>query len=115
MQLPCPARRRTAVRQKFFLLISLFALPLAAGCLGRLAANQGRRQAARSSDYYLRKYADPELSELYADDPEAMVEIKKMSREGRNWLADVVVHSRGRSSRQVVLMDSNGKIISRQK
>jgi hypothetical protein len=41
------------------------------------------------------------------------MEIKRMSREGRNWLAEVVVHSKGGSSRQTVLMDSNGNIISR--
>ena len=110
-----PSERLSTARWRFFLSIALLAPAFAAGCLGRFAANQGRRQAARSSDYYLRKYAEPELTELYADDPEARVEVKKMSREGRNWLADVVVHSRSGSSSQTVLLDPNGKIISRHK
>jgi hypothetical protein len=109
------AEHLSPARWRGFLLIALLAPTFAAGCLGRFAANQGRRQAARSSDYYLRKYAEPELAELYAGDPEARVEVKKMSRKGRNWLADVVVHSRSGSSSQTVLLDPDGKIVSRQK
>jgi hypothetical protein len=88
-------------------------MPLLSGCLGRFAANQGRRQAARSSDFYLKKYVEPELSELYPDDPEARIEIKKMTRQGRNWLAEVVVHSRGKSVNRKVLVNEAGKVLER--
>jgi hypothetical protein len=91
----------------------LLAVAFAPGCLGDFAANQSRRQAARSSSYYIKKYAEPELTALYAEDPRAKVEVLEMTREGRNWLADVVVHSGGKRTRQKVLLDQNGKILSR--
>ncbi len=59
------------------------------GCLGSFAANQGRRQAARSADYYVRTYAEPELDEYYADNPEARTEM----RQARNDLADTIVRT----------------------
>lgn len=89
-------------------LIVLFFL---GGCAGRFAANQGRKQAARSSDHYLKKYAEPQLAALYADDPDAQVRVRKISREGRNWLVDAVVNSRGKETRRLVLVNEQGRII----
>ena len=91
-----------------FLALSMVAL---GGCLGRFAANQGRRQAARSSDYYVRKYAEPELANLYPDDPDAKVEVKKITREGRNYLADIVVRSGNERQKKRVLVDERGRLI----
>jgi hypothetical protein len=107
-----PSGRKPGALAPLTLLAFLAAL-LVPGCLGDFAANQGRRQAARSSDFYIKKYAEPELSALYAEDPQARVEVLEVTREGRNWLADVVVHSGGQRSRQKVLLDQNGKILSR--
>ena len=65
--------------------VCLALLPFASGCLGRFAANQGRRQAARSADYYVRTYAEPEL----ANDPQS----RAQSRQARNDLADTIVRT----------------------
>lgn len=60
-----------------------------AGCLGSFAANQGRRQAARSADHYYRTYAEPELDDLSGNDPAARAD----RREMRNDMADTIVRS----------------------
>lgn len=75
-------------------MLTLFSLCLAAlvvfsGCLGAFAGNQARRQAARSSDHYVRKYAEPELREAYGNDPNFDQEF----RQGRNDLADTIVRT----------------------
>lgn len=67
-------------------LVSLFCL---SGCLGRFASNQGRRQAARSSDHYVRKYVEPAVEEYYGNDPEA----RQAFRQDRNELADTIVRT----------------------
>lgn len=67
------------------LLCCLALLPVASGCLGRFAANQGRRQAARSADHYIRTYAEPEL----ANDPESRAQM----RQTRNDVADTIVRT----------------------
>jgi hypothetical protein len=37
------------------------------GCLGSFASNQARRQAARTTDHYIREYADPQTRNDVAD------------------------------------------------
>lgn len=93
------------------LLLGIIVLAMSLGCGGRFAANQGRKQAARRSDHYIKKYAEPELTALYADDPDAQVKVKNISREGRDWLADVVVTSKGRKTHKRILVDNNGRVI----
>ena len=66
---------------------------LLTGCLGRFASNQGRRQAARPSDHYIRKYAEPEIDEYYADDPQAREEARRNLHQDRNEVADTIVRS----------------------
>lgn len=63
------------------------------GCLGRFAANQGRRQAARSADHYYRTYAEPELLEAYEGDPAARERARQASRQSRNDMADTIVRT----------------------
>lgn len=63
------------------------------GCLGRFGANQGRRQAARTSDHYMRKYVEPEIDKRYADDPDAKAKAKKKFRQDRNTMADTIVRT----------------------
>lgn len=67
-------------------LLAALALP---GCLGSFAANQGRRQAARSADYYVKTYAEPEIREAYGDDPAANAQM----RQTRNDIADTIVRT----------------------
>lgn len=76
-------------RQIVVLVMCAIALAALPGCLGRFAANQGRRQAARSADYYVRTYAEPEVEEYYANDPAAKAE----ARQARNDLADTIVRT----------------------
>lgn len=88
--------------------LCLAALPALAGCLGNFAANQGRRQAARSADYYVRTYAEPELVDGYSGDPEAQAEMKKSSRQARNDLADTVVRTGNERQRSRVGVNDRG-------
>lgn len=76
---------------RMFLVLSLCLVALAGftGCLGRFAGNQARRQAARSTDHYVRKYAEPELREAYRDDQG----FEQEYRQGRNDLADTIVRT----------------------
>ncbi|MDR0363206.1 MAG: hypothetical protein LBJ46_11070 [Planctomycetota bacterium] len=74
------------------------------GCLGRFAANQGRRQAARSADYYVRNYAEPEVGEYYAHDSEAQREM----RRARNDIADTIVRSGNPRQQTRVGVDDGG-------
>ena len=90
---------------------ALAALALFSGCLGSFASNQARRQAARSADYYIRTYAEPEIAGLYANDPNAQVEIQSITREGRNYVADVVVRSGNERQRKKILVDDKGRLI----
>lgn len=69
------------------------------GCLGRFAANQGRRQAARSADHYVRTYAEPEL-----DDSAARTEM----RQARNDLADTIVRTGNERQTTRVGVDDRG-------
>ena len=77
-------RRRTIIA-----ILCLAAVPALSGCLGRFAANQGRRQAARSADYYVRTYAEPEINEMYGNDPNT----QQQTRQARNDIADTIVRS----------------------
>lgn len=78
-------------------------LTLASGCLGRFAANQGRRQAARSADYYARTYVEPEL------DPERSGQF----RETRDDMADVIVRSGNERQKRPVGVNDRGYIVNR--
>ncbi len=81
------------MRSFFLVVLALVCIAGLPGCLGNFAANQGRRQAARSADYYYRTYAEPELLDTYADDPAAQQEARQQSRQLRNDMADTVVRS----------------------
>ncbi len=74
-------------------LLCLSAPWLLGGCLGEFAGNQARRQAARSADKYIREYAEPELEELYADDPRAHQQFREDFRQSRNDVADTIVRT----------------------
>ncbi len=84
---------------------SLFAL---AGCLGDFAANQGRRQAARSADHYVKTYAEPEVADMYAGDPQAQAEARQSTRQSRNDLADTIVRT-GNEERQKTRVGVNDR------
>lgn len=86
------------------IVLCLACLAPLAGCLGRFAANQGRRQAARSADYYVRTYAEPELREVYGDDPATRAEL----RQGRNDLADTIVRTGNERQRTRVGVNDRG-------
>lgn len=73
--------------------LCMVSLLAATGCLGRFASNQGRRQAARSSDHYVRKYVEPEIDRKYADDPEGKAKAKKKLKQDRNNMADTIVRT----------------------
>ena len=79
--------------------VCLASLAAQTGCLGSFAANQGRRQAARSADHYVKNYAEPEIAEMYGNDPQAQAEARKSTRQARNDLADTVVRT-GNEDRQ---------------
>lgn len=97
------------MRSKTVLLIlCLAALPALAGCLGRFAANQGRRQGARTSDHYVKKYVEPKIDEYYANDPETRRELRQAAREGRNEIADTVVRSGNPRQKNRVGVDDRG-------
>lgn len=51
------------------LVLCLASLPAFLGCLGAFAANQGRRQAARTTDHYVKEYVtdDKETRNATAD------------------------------------------------
>lgn len=51
------------------------------GCGGQFAANQARRQGARSADYYLKKYAEPEARKYYGDTPQTREQAKQARKE----------------------------------
>lgn len=72
------------MKTRHALLVLVGLVIFSAGCLGRFAANQGRRQAARSADHYVRTYAEPET-----DDPAARAEF----RQTRNDIADTIVRT----------------------
>ncbi|MCD8350754.1 MAG: hypothetical protein LUC93_09110 [Planctomycetaceae bacterium] len=81
---------------KTLLLVAVLTAPVfLAGCLGSFAANQGRRQAARSADHYMREYVEPEYNDYYGNDPQA----RQAFRQGRNDLADTIV-STGNDAQQ---------------
>lgn len=89
----------------------LFAFAVSAffsGCLGSFAANQGRRQAARSADYYARTYAVPEIEAANADDPQAREQAAQSSRQARNDMADVIVRSGNDRQKTRVGVDDQG-------
>ncbi len=67
------------------------------GCLGSFAANQGRRQAARSADHYVRKYGEP-------DDPQGKAEFSQT----RNDIADTIVRSGNDRQQTRVGVDDRG-------
>lgn len=93
------------MRTKIMLLMLCVAVPgLLTGCLGRFAANQGRRQAARSADYYVRTYAEPELREMRGNDPQANAEM----RQARNDLADTIVRTGNDRQKGRVGVDDRG-------
>ena len=75
-------RAKTAIG----LFVCILSLACLSGCLGRFAANQGRRQAARSADYYVRTYAEPELT---GGDAESQAQF----RQTRNDVADTIVRT----------------------
>lgn len=83
-------------------------LLLQTGCLGDFAANQARRQAARSADKYIREYAEPELEELYADDPQAQRRFQQNFRQSRNDMADTIVRSGNPRQQSRVGVGDNG-------
>ncbi len=78
------------------------------GCLGSFAANQGRRQAARSADHYVKKYAEPEIQEQYADDPQAQAQARQDTRQARNDIADTIVRSGNERQKTRVGVDDRG-------
>lgn len=82
----------------------LAALSCLAGCLGSFAANQGRRQAARSADHYYRTYGEPELEEAYGNDPAAQAQM----RQTRNDMADTIVRSGNDRYQNKVGVDDRG-------
>ncbi len=93
------------MRIKIAFVIACIATPvLLTGCLGSFAANQGRRQAARSADHYVKKYAEPELQEYYGDDPQAQAEM----RQARNDIADTIVRTGNERQRTRVGVDDRG-------
>ncbi len=77
---------------------------LCGGCLGAFAENQARRQAARSADHYIRKYAEPELEPALSEDPE----LRRSYRQGRNDIADTVVRAGNPRQRGKVGVDDRG-------
>ena len=81
------------VRTLIAAFLCLSALAAFTGCMGRFAANQGRRQAARTGDHYVRKYVEPAVDEYYGDDPQTRAEMRQAVRQGRNDIADTVVRS----------------------
>ncbi len=87
-----------------FALVCLAAPVLCGGCLGAFAENQARRQAARSADHYVRKYAEPELERGFSEDPN----LRREYREGRNALADTIVRSGNPRQKGQVGVDDRG-------
>ncbi len=75
--------------RRLFLVIVLLTPLACTGCLGAFASNQARRQAARSADYYVRIYAEPELNKLQGNTPKA----RAQSRQMRNDIADTIVRT----------------------
>lgn len=96
------------VRNLAAVIVCLATLSTLAGCLGAFASNQGRRQAARSADYYVKKYAEPELQEMYADDPAAQAQAKQDTRQARNDLADTIVRTGNERQKTRVGVDDRG-------
>lgn len=86
------------------ILVCLAALAVCGGCLGSFAENQARRQAARSADHYVRKYAEPELDEAFANDPQ----LRREYRQGRNDLADTIVRTGNPRQQGQVGVDDRG-------
>lgn len=98
------------MRGRIFIAL-LFAFTTAAalsGCLGSFAANQGRRQAARSADYYARTYAAPAIDARHADDPQAQEQAAQATRQARNDMADVIVRSGNERQKTRVGVDDQG-------
>lgn len=79
-----------------------------AGCLGSFASNQARRQGARTADRYIREYAEPELEEMYADDPRAQQQFREDFRQTRNDVADTIVRSGNPRQKNRVGVGDNG-------
>ncbi len=91
------------------LLAGGLALP---GCLGQFAANQGRRQAARSADYYYRTYAEPEILDAYGDDPATRENMRQSSRNARNDIADTIVRTGNDRQANRVGVNDRGYIVN---
>lgn len=96
------------MRRIVILTFCLLSLSLLSGCLGRFSANQGRRQAARSADYYVRTYAEPELLDAYADNPAEQAEMRQTTREARNDIADTIVRSGNERQKSRVGVNDRG-------
>lgn len=97
------------MRRILFVVVLSLAVPaLLSGCLGAFASNQARRQGARTADRYIREYAEPELEEMYADDPQARQQFQEDFRQTRNDVADTIVRSGNPRQQNRVGVGDNG-------
>lgn len=94
------------------LVVCLAAPALLSGCLGSFASNQARRQAARTADHYIKEYAEPELEEMYAGDPEAQQQFHDEFRQTRNDVADTIVRTGNPRQHNRVGVGDNGWLTS---
>ena len=95
-------------RMLFVVVLCLAAPAFLSGCLGAFASNQARRQGARTADRYIREYAEPELEQMYADDPQGRQQFHDDFRQARNDVADTIVRSGNPRQKNRVGVGDNG-------
>lgn len=82
------------------------------GCQDPNAGTHGGKGRERNSKHYLRKYAEKEMQKKFADTPGTQVELGDVTRDGRNWRAEVIVGKDGVTERKIVVVDRKGRVIS---
>ena len=92
------------------IIICFWALVGCGGCGTSQPPVPIERQAPRTSDRLLRKYAEPEIARRYGD-ADAKVRVERVKRDGDRLVADATIESDGQKVRRRYVLDSKGRVV----
>lgn len=94
--------------------VGLVLLAAALGCVETEPAADdpaGQRPQTKDGGYYARKYAEKAIAKHYAGESPAEYRVTDIRKDGRNWLADVIVTQDGKAEKRRLILDRNGGIV----
>lgn len=99
------------------LLVGSIGLVLLAAVLGCVETepvagdSAGQRPQTKDGGYYARKYAEKAIARHYAGESSAEYRVTDIRKDGRNWLAEVIVTQDGKAEKRRLVLDRNGGIV----